>query len=429
LGLQVLRQQIAESSTRRPPLFLSSASFTETDLDNFLIFLDSDRFQPTTVRELRASALVAPPRMSEALVKALDAQEISEPWRPGMPAWALAVIARREYFQQVAFCASRGEEDEYWLFNFAMQTPAYLSLTKLQPLDWPFPASSSDGDAMSDGVHWYPHVFEIVPGANESAFALLQIPAEEIFILEQVVQVGDSCCVSDMAEEPLLPFLASLPEQKRAASQVREVASGSQNRTSSSSIVQELPWTEHLLSKQQRTRALGPDSSSESDSSDTQSELEDDLPEFGGKQAWEELQQVRERMVDLPEKRAGDFVVSVLGGVWTAKHRGVAADAVQGRAKGQAVISWCHKAKVLQSARFEISAYTEASAGILARAWCSKMQHFWNLSMQSPEQPTAFSAEDKRSLLEPSDFTLLAQDPTSSKQMQKRIQAIRALFA
>jgi hypothetical protein len=144
---------------------------------------------------------------------------------------------------------------------------------------------------------------------------------------------------------------------------------------------------------------------------------------------WSGVDDLRREWVDHPQLRFDDFKVAVLSGAWTLLHRGVGADAIQGASRGAEPKRWCSKSKVPASARFEISTYSAANAGIMARTWCSKMQTFFNLCLSTGKDVTDLSPEDRSSWQEPSEFTALATQMSDSKLAMKRVQQLRALFA
>ena len=60
-----------------------------------------------------------------------------------------------------------------------------------------------------------------------------------------------------------------------------------------------------------------------------------------------------------------DFITSVLGGAWTARHKGTAADCVIGQAKGAAV-AWCKAFTLSQISSYSFQKYIEGIASALA---------------------------------------------------------------
>ena len=120
--------------------------------------------------------------------------------------------------------------------------------------------------------------------------------------------------------------------------------------------------------------------------------------------------------------------VSVLGGAWTAKHKGVAADAFSASARGEMAIALCRKRSMNRSARFELSLYGEANAAILARSWCCKMQYIFNMCHMHKDDLHVFTAAEKAAWPEPSDLAGAARELAGSNRALTRIAQIRELF-
>ena len=87
---------------------------------------------------------------------------------------------------------------------------------------------------------------------------------------------------------------------------------------------------------------------------------------------------------------------------------GVPSDEIQGTTRGEAVRKWRDDCKLRRSSRYSIKEYTEEGAATLARAWCSKMQHLYNLSLLGKLGLGGLSpAEQQRSWEAPSELLVL----------------------
>jgi hypothetical protein len=323
---------------------------------------------------------------------------------------------------------TRNGEEEAWLFNFAMQNPMFMSISKLVAVEQFFPTGSAENAWPSAFFAWHPHVFEVSWLDNHSASVLHEIKASDVSVLQGVHREGSKCC-SDQEAVPLPAFLARLPPK---AQRTRSANKHEENRSpSSSDLVKQLPWAEKIFEKFGKQKhadgiELPIDPASLPDTEDDLEFLGDSLGQQG-ERAWAELEQLRDEWDAGPDQRQGDFWVHVLGGNWQLAHKGVVADAIQGRCGNQA-IEWCRSQGVAYTARFEIATFSEAHAAVMARCWCSKMQHFFNIGICTGR--TAFSEADMSSWTEPSEFTLLAHTtPIAHKRLHKRIDGLRKLFA
>ena len=73
-----------------------------------------------------------------------------------------------------------------------------------------------------------------------------------------------------------------------------------------------------------------------------------------------------------------------------------------------------------KTARFEVSLYTAAGAACLARAWCSKLQHFYDIWVGTGSAiKYVFSKADFASWSEPADFTELASSLIATKAVNR----------
>ena len=129
------------------------------------------------------------------------------------------------------------------------------------------------------------------------------------------------------------------------------------------------------------------------------------------------------------EVSVSDFAVTVLGGAWTRAHRGVVADAMQGHAVGQSAKDFCRRRGVPQSARFELSLYSPPHAGVMARGWAHRMQHFMTLEVAARDEAHVFTADEISSYTEPTEFVQVSEVFRGHAQATKRFRAIRSLFA
>jgi hypothetical protein len=119
-----------------------------------------------------------------------------------------------------------------------------------------------------------------------------------------------------------------------------------------------------------------------------------------------------------------DFRLVILGGTFTLKKTKQAYDAFQGRASTKVAEDWCEKSGLAKSSRYAVKTFGDANASLMARAWCSKMQHLLDLSL---EGGAGFfpSAEDVAAWVEPEELTTLYN--LQSGPHRARIDALRQL--
>lgn len=93
----------------------------------------------------------------------------------------------------------------------------------------------------------------------------------------------------------------------------------------------------------------------------------------------------------------------------------------------RAAQEWCARRGVQKSMRVNYATYGAEGCGILARAWCHKMQHFYNLELTDPAGPAlAFHSGLVDAYVEPTEFTRLADGAAGA--LSVRVGLIRGLF-
>ena len=122
------------------------------------------------------------------------------------------------------------------------------------------------------------------------------------------------------------------------------------------------------------------DSSSSSEASEDAEERMKDEDEVNDRRL-QELEELRSKYEDRTSTRILDFVVKVLGTVWTWENKSKAADNIWAHAVDEKAIAWCTSKCVPQSFRAEIDKYEVQNVATLCRAWACKMQHYYNRAL------------------------------------------------
>ena len=131
------------------------------------------------------------------------------------------------------------------------------------------------------------------------------------------------------------------------------------------------------------------------------------------------LDEARRSLAADPMSSSDDFRTTVLS----------RNDAVQGIARNALAKDFCRRRGVPGGAiRFNFSTYGSATCGILARAWCHKMQHYLNLEVVHPlGEGLVFGPEEHATYDEPSELKrLLVGDLRSAVLL--RVRQIRGLM-
>jgi hypothetical protein len=148
-------------------------------------------------------------------------------------------------------------------------------------------------------------------------------------------------------------------------------------------LVLQYPWLEAMLCDDEASSRSGlgvnqhSNSSQELCSSDAAelsdtSDLEDEL-----------LDELRDKRRELGLERdaaeAADFRVKLIGGAWSLKQQGASYVGFSGRTCSVPAEQWCKDYALHMSSYYQIDKFGEHGAHLCASAWCSAMQHFYDL--------------------------------------------------
>lgn len=112
-----------------------------------------------------------------------------------------------------------------------------------------------------------------------------------------------------------------------------------------------------------------------------------------GGDIWEEVYRRRQEATGAQSKTRG-FVWSVLGGTWTARHRGVAYDDYKGESCSKDSANWAQRHLLASSASFAVKMYGDSGARLLAEAWAERMNAFYAISLGDKKIGHDFTAEE-----------------------------------
>ena len=237
-----------------------------------------------------------------------------------------------------------------------------------------------------------------------------------MWVFPGLVYQGGDLVQSREEPEPLETFLARLPAPPRAT----PPAGPPEKKQKLEDTSAEKEWERRRWKSGSSRSSLALPVCEESSS-----DMDDDItldPEIA-----EELARFRASWAEAQEGRSNDFQVTVLGGSWTARHKGVVADAFSGSARGDTANAWCRCRGLPRSARYEIALYGEEHAAALARVWCAKMQYLFNVCLEREDDRHALSPAEVAAWPEPSDLGRIERELRGIRQVPLRIAQIRNL--
>ena len=141
--------------------------------------------------------------------------------------------------------------------------------------------------------------------------------------------------------------------------------------------------------------------------------------------ALDELHRAREELcVDCGDLLCDDYRPRVLGCRWLAETSGRPFDAIQGVARTDEAADFAERITKQETMRCAVSLGVQ-NAGILARAWCHRMQFFGDREKHALVLATG--EEATQVYMEPDEFKQLADSDCLSAELRARVRMIRSL--
>ena len=235
---------------------------------------------------------------------------------------------------------------------------------------------------------------------------------------------------------PLQEWLEVLPESGKGANPAERGQSSRKAKGNRDELLAKYPWLEKLWDDGKPGLFAGEAKEKKSSASTGGFDAGDDdsganlVDDEEIEVLWDELHRYRSNLAAAALSAPGDsdFMTTCLGGKWTKEHKGVDADAVRGHARGESAVTFCEARGVNKSKRFEISVYTFGHAAVFARAWCHRMQYFFNLACEAEDYMCGFSLEQISAYEAPTEFTAAAQALGHERACSRAAAQIRELF-
>lgn len=425
LALRHQRSSEALAESAGPPCRLTECRFSDAEVQSFDSRWDDPRYTRGQIRERRALVAqpVGPPDAGLQARLAAFRQEPAD--RLVAPrAWMRSVAMHRSEFTSAIFRVEfLGNDVKLFRFIFARQSPQVLiafmpvkqvaSFSKVSlgrvasPIGKPWAAQFEfdieDYPVLSDEIEW----------PQQSA----------VQVVMQVYYLRCGRLVSDDGLRPLGDVLNGLPQDdsKLDAPPTRGPQGGSR-----AALLQEFPWMQDFI---QHSSSGGKASSRVGGGAphDMGAPSDDDVQAADVDAIFEELYRRRaEAEVEAGEQADAPFSWSVLGGRWTAEHRGVACDAYSCKASSAAARDFIAKFGMQKTFRVSIQQYGELVCSALCRAWVHKMTWLYRMWEESAFSPDfQFLSADVRSYEEPAEVAGIFEG--GGQAVRGRIAQIRSI--
>jgi hypothetical protein len=413
--LAIANDRMEASRSVRGPLSLQHASLHNSDFDHLPAVLVANEFTKSVVETLRAKSCEPPPIMSITLAKALVGHEDGGD-REVLPVWMREVALKRDCFEFTAWSFTKDNRVETRIFMFAIQQPLHIHLCKATRCDVPMP-SPLVSDWESEYRAWERCSFDIDWGSMCGVEELVAMHPKDVIVFFDLENTSGMNFVCRHSPMPLDIYMDGFPFPDAQRGEPRKPQS-SKSSNDTNPLLQRMA-TRHKLTQHSKSAMVVNDSASD-DGSDVEVDFEAE------QLAWDALASARAALDGSVAPRFDDFKVIVRGG-WAAAAVGVGADCYTGKAIGADIESWCRAMHVPMSGRFGILKFaSDARAQVMARAWCHRMQYFYNVTSGDPLVPIPAAAI--ASYMAPTEYIAAQEELVGNSACLKRCLEINSLF-
>ena len=423
LAIAESRAELAK--TMVPPLCFSAAAMTLEDVQVAETLLEDKSFKGDALAEKRAAASKAPPCASPAMQQLWAEQELFDEaahFQLEKPSWLPTVCNFRDHLVSTALVFVLGDQRHWYLFLYAMQSP---QLACYAPMTLAGENCCPNCDLPeSHRVERWKYVFHVDYGKIVTS---RNFPAHDGFIMLlqfNLLRLPGQVAVTDAHPVPFTNWSDGLDPCREEKPPAENTTRGPLSLPSSSSAIPQdllISWNFDLGEDTEENTAVK--KRRHFDLEEDESQQDDELMV----NLFEALEKMRESMCLEGGYPAEDFKVAILHGKSTKSLTGHYADAFQGQAKSEAAQNWCLKYGLNRSSRYGIlHDWTPLDASTMALAWCQKMQHLYNIYVESGDPDYTYQEMDILGYLETEAFQALAGTTSNAVQL-RRIAELRNL--
>lgn len=292
-----------------------------------------------------------------------------------VPPWAPLLCMQRGWFSTAAVRVDERGASTYWKVAHALQNPYLVTFVKLRLLT--DPGAVMDG-LMREGIvsgDWN-YYFAV----DSSCFVFSDDgPFDEtatLYFMEGLVCVHGGFLVCDGAWHTFEQVSALFPPMRqRTETEVAEKVADPPEL----SPFEKFPWLQEYFDQDPWAHQAGGVGGKDTTKDGHRVEHAAEGAEICAEAVFDALMAKRDEWRDQHAEHATpDFSVELLGGAWTASHRGVSYDAFRGAAHAGNPQAFCELFGLQKSFRASIRLCTEPLANLIAQAWCSRMQFFYD---------------------------------------------------
>jgi hypothetical protein len=313
-----------------------------------------------------------------------------------------------------------------YMLMYATQSPLQAFFLELRPYSEPLPVLSrlSEAELMQQWQSWPDHMFLCDPGRYlDDTCVDLGVPG---VLVHLSVAFGEPGQVIADGKPDVFATILALYASERAEQKAKQSCNAPGADTLPEDIMDDYPWLREYLRPQPGV-IIPPGAAGDTGGGSSRQNIPVDLCPEELDSVWEVVEAKRREWVAADSESGDDFVMQVRGGPWTLLNKGTATDRIVSQAKKGLAPTWCSKYGLNKLASFSFSKYGERGASQLARQWCSRMQHYYDLWLFWDQVDYIYTDVDHFCYEEDNAFQAFAATLVIGEHCHQRLEATRAL--
>jgi hypothetical protein len=419
--LEIAKKRMVAAASVRPHMVLRDCRWEEADFVNFRGFYEDAANNGARVAERRQALAYAPP-----VRQLVDGNQPAAP--PGRTVeWLSQVCNRRAYFEDTVLMWGNGADRQIAKFIFASRQPMYVGICLMRDITdhaHDDAVCAADGDEQAQALVNWRYVYEVDSLAHHSLADVVPQSMDDVRVQPHVVHLHGAYFGCDAGSVSLKGYVNRFPPETGRQGPAPEKRPRLAT-TEADALLKAHPWLKETVGTGKKSVAsLDVERFSESSSSSEEDAGQDE--DGAVVRLFRRLEAVLPEIELAKTMGDGDFHVVVLGGMATLVRDGASYQGTFGSARAG---EWCRTRGLRLSASFLMDLYTPAGAATLARAWCHKMQWFFNLTETvGLGDENVFTKEQFDAYSEPTELGALLADPAAPKGVGRRADQVRKLF-
>ena len=248
-----------------------------------------------------------------------------------------------------------------------------------------------------------------------------------MFVIPGVHYIGGLYATAHSMSKRFVEFVAEDPEPTR---QLRSEGNRSKSDAVLDKLLQDFPWLLDLYDTEAKAKAKRKAKTDDpSEDSESESYEVPDVDEEQRERNLQAIDEARARLDASGRRYWDDFKIDILGGADLFERTGRPFDFICSSFRGLLAQDFCKRRGTGQTFRADHDVYGEHCCQVLCRAWCHRLQYYYELEKSAPAgHALVFIAAHHAAYIEPTEFQdMVATYATHHRELMKRVVHVRKL--